>query len=80
MAQRFLAKGDEVIYGAEVSALKEHASSGVIHTRQGQEYEAATLIGGSGLMAYRLVSMQGIDPCFIICLFRGVVFPPRPRT
>ena len=55
-----------MIYGTEFSALKENASSVVIHTRQGQEYKAATLIGGSGL-----VSTQGIDPCFIICLFRG---------
>ncbi|GDX04169.1 L-2-hydroxyglutarate oxidase [Buttiauxella sp. A111] len=79
MAQRFLVKGGEVIYGAEVSALKEHASGVVIHTRQGQEYEAATLIGCSGLMADRLVSMLGIDPGFIICPFRGEYFRLAPE-
>ena len=50
-------------------------AAGVIgQTRQGLEYEGATLITCSGLMADRLVKMLGIDPGFIICPFRGEYF------
>ena len=55
MAKIFESKGGTIVYDAEVSALKEHASGVVIRTRQGGEYEASTLIACSGLMADRLV-------------------------
>ena len=61
MANIFRAKGGEIIYNAEVSALKEHATGVIVHTRQGQEYEGATLISCSGLMADRLVKMLGVE-------------------
>lgn len=51
----FQARGGEIIYNAEVSALSEHKNGVVIRTRQGGEYEASTLISCSGLMADRLV-------------------------
>ena len=74
MAKIFQAKGGEIVYNAEVSALKEHAAGVVITTRGGQIYEASTLISCSGLMADRLVKMLGVDPGFIICPFRGEYF------
>ncbi len=72
-------KGGTIVYNAEVSALKEHASGVVIRTRQGGEYEASTLIACSGLMADRLVKMLGVDPGFIICPFRGEYFQLAPQ-
>ncbi|MCF3909398.1 L-2-hydroxyglutarate oxidase, partial [Salmonella enterica subsp. enterica serovar Weltevreden] len=59
MATRFQAKGGEIIYPAEVSALTEHAAGIVSRTSQGREIEPATLIGSAGLMADRLVKMLG---------------------
>lgn len=79
MAKRFQQKGGEVIFNAEVSALKEHASGVVIHTRDGRGFEALTLIACAGLMADRLVKMLGIDPGFIICPFRGEYFRLAPE-
>ncbi len=61
MAKNFESKGGAIVYNAEVSALKEHASGVVVHTRRGGEYEASTLITCSGLMADRLVKMLGVD-------------------
>ena len=81
MAKNFEAKGGTIVYNAEVTRLKEHASGVVIRTRQGGEYEASTLIACSGLMADRLVKMLGVDPGFIICPFpRGVVSSWRRST
>lgn len=74
MAKIFRARGGEIIYNADVSALKEHASGVVVRTRQGQEFEGSTLITCSGLMADRLVKMLGVEPGFIICPFRGEYF------
>lgn len=74
MAERFRRRGGEIVYGAEVSALKEHTDGVVIHTRRGQEFEASTFISCSGLMADRLVKMLGVEPGFIICPFRGEYF------
>lgn len=79
MAKNFEAKGGTIVYNAEVSALKEHASGVVIRTRRGGEYEASTLIACSGLMADRLVKMLGVDPGFIICPFRGEYFQLAPQ-
>ncbi|KNC91714.1 L-2-hydroxyglutarate oxidase [Trabulsiella odontotermitis] len=79
MARRFRDSGGEIIYGAEVSALREHATGVVIRTKQGQEFEASTLITCAGLMADRLVSMLGRDPGFIICPFRGEYFRLAPQ-
>ncbi|PLP41048.1 L-2-hydroxyglutarate oxidase, partial [Klebsiella variicola] len=79
MAKIFESKGGTIVYDAEVSALKEHASGVVIRTRQGGEYEASTLIACSGLMADRLVKMIGVDPGFIICPFRGEYFQLAPQ-
>ncbi|PUR64959.1 L-2-hydroxyglutarate oxidase [Salmonella enterica] len=79
MANRFQAKGGEIIYHAEVSALTEHAAGIVIRTSQGREIETATLIGCAGLMADRLVKMLGVEPGFIICPFRGEYFRLAPR-
>ncbi|WP_054180384.1 L-2-hydroxyglutarate oxidase [Trabulsiella odontotermitis] len=79
MAQRFRDSGGEIIYGAEVCALKEHAAGVVVRTKQGQEFEASTLITCAGLMADRLVSMLGLDPGFIICPFRGEYFRLAPQ-
>jgi L-2-hydroxyglutarate oxidase len=79
MAQRFRASGGEIVYGAEVSALKEHATGVVVRTKQGQEFETSTLITCAGLMADRLVSMLGLDPGFIICPFRGEYFRLAPQ-
>ncbi|MDU3998021.1 MAG: L-2-hydroxyglutarate oxidase [Escherichia coli] len=70
MAKIFQARGGEIIYNGEVSALSEHKNGVVIRTRQGGEYEASTLISCSGLMADRLVKMLGLEPGFIICPFR----------
>lgn len=79
MAKRFQAKGGEIIYHAEVSALTEHAAGVVIRTSQGREIETATLIGCAGLMADRLVKMLGVEPGFIICPFRGEYFRLAPQ-
>ncbi len=62
MAEIFQAKGGEIVYQAEVSALKEHASGVVVNTRQSQEYQCSALISCSGLMADRLVKMLGLEP------------------
>lgn len=75
----FRARGGEIIYNAEVSALSEHKNGVVIRTRQGGEYEASTLISCSGLMADRLVKMLGLEPGFIICPFRGEYFRLAPE-
>ena len=79
MAKIFQARGGEIIYNAEVSALSEHKNGVVICTRQGGEYEASTLISCSGLMADRLVKMLGLEPGFIICPFRGEYFRLAPE-
>ena len=79
MAKIFQARGGEIIYNAEVSALSEHKNGVVIRTRQGGEYEASTLISCSGLMADRLVKMLGLEPGFIICPFRGEYFRLAPE-
>ena len=79
MANIFQQKGGEIVYNAEVIALKEHAAGVVVHTRSGQEFEGATLIACSGLMADRLVKMLGVDPGFIICPFRGEYFRLAPQ-
>ncbi|HFZ8993220.1 TPA: L-2-hydroxyglutarate oxidase [Citrobacter freundii] len=79
MAKTFQKNGGDIIYNAEVTALKEHAAGVVVHTRQGQEFEGATLISCSGLMADRLVKMLGIDPGFTICPFRGEYFRLAPE-
>lgn len=79
MAKIFQARGGEIYYNAEVSALHEHASGVVVTTRQGHSYEGATLISCSGLMADRLVKMIGVDPGFIICPFRGEYFRLAPQ-
>ncbi|TKV24593.1 L-2-hydroxyglutarate oxidase [Citrobacter sp. wls613] len=79
MARIFQAKGGEIVYNAEVSGLKEHAAGVIVHTRQGLEYEGATLISCSGLMADRLVKMLGVEPGFIICPFRGEYFRLAPE-
>ncbi|QLY59906.1 L-2-hydroxyglutarate oxidase [Citrobacter freundii] len=79
MARIFQAKGGEIVYNAEVSGLKEHAAGVIVHTRQGQEYEGATLISCSGLMADRQVKMLGVEPGFIICPFRGEYFRLAPE-
>jgi L-2-hydroxyglutarate oxidase len=79
MARIFQAKGGEIVYNAEVCGLKEHAAGVIVHTRQGQEYEGATLISCSGLMADRLVKMLGVEPGFIICPFRGEYFRLAPE-
>lgn len=79
MAKIFQARGGEIIYNAEVSALSEHKNGVVVRTRQGGEYEASTLISCSGLMADRLVKMLGLEPGFIICPFRGEYFRLAPE-
>lgn len=79
MAKTFRQRGGEIVYDAEVSALKEHAAGVVVHTKGGQEYEGATLITCSGLMADRLVKMLGVEPGFIICPFRGEYFRLSPQ-
>ncbi|EAA0821272.1 TPA: L-2-hydroxyglutarate oxidase [Shigella sonnei] len=79
MAKIFQARGGEIIYNAEVSALSKHKNGVVIRTRQGGEYEASTLISCSGLMADRLVKMLGLEPGFIICPFRGEYFRLAPE-
>ncbi|HCN7751189.1 TPA: L-2-hydroxyglutarate oxidase [Escherichia coli] len=79
MAKIFQARGGEIIYNAEVSALSEHKNGVVIRTRQGGEYEASTLISCSGLMADRLLKMLGLEPGFIICPFRGEYFRLAPE-
>ncbi len=79
MAKNFQQKGGEIVYSAEVTALREHASGVVVHTRDGREFEGATLITCSGLMADRLVKMLGVEPGFIICPFRGEYFRLAPQ-
>ncbi len=74
MAKNFEAKGGTIVYNAEVSALKEHASGVVIRTRQGGEYEASTLIACSGLMADRLVKMLASPRVYHLSVPRRV-FP-----
>lgn len=78
MAKIFRAKGGEIIYNAEVSALKEHAAGVIVRTRQGQKYEGATLISCSGLMADRLVKMLGVEPASS-SVRSGRIFPPAPE-
>ncbi|OUF45875.1 L-2-hydroxyglutarate oxidase [Pluralibacter gergoviae] len=79
MAKNFQRKGGEIVYNAEVTALKEHASGVVVHTGDGREFEGSTLITCSGLMADRLVKMIGVEPGFIICPFRGEYFRLAPQ-
>ena len=79
MAKNFQQKGGEIVYSAEVTALREHASGVVVHTRDGGEFEGSTLITCSGLMADRLVKMLGVEPGFIICPFRGEYFRLAPQ-
>ncbi|HID4046035.1 TPA: L-2-hydroxyglutarate oxidase [Pluralibacter gergoviae] len=79
MAKNFQRKGGEIVYNAEVTALKEHASGVVVHTGDGREFEGSTLITCSGLMADRLVKMLGVEPGFIICPFRGEYFRLAPQ-
>lgn len=81
MANRFQAKGGEIIYHAEVSALTEHAAGVVIRTSQGREIETATLIGCAGLMADRLVKMLGVEPVLLSALSAASTFVwPRGTT
>lgn len=70
MARRFVEKGGEIRYGAEVTALKETATDVRAHTALG-EFQARYLISCSGLMADRVVRMLGLEPQFRICPFRG---------
>lgn len=73
MANRFQAKGGEIIYHAEVSALTEHAAGIVIRTSQGREIETAMLIGCAGLMADRLVKMLGVERFYYLPVPRRVL-------
>ncbi|XNM73987.1 FAD-dependent oxidoreductase [Escherichia coli] len=75
MAKIFQARGGEIIYNAEVSALSEHKNGVVVRTRQGGECGASTLISCSGLMAVRLVKMLGLGPG-LISPVPWRVFPP----
>ncbi|MGS9164819.1 FAD-dependent oxidoreductase, partial [Salmonella enterica subsp. enterica serovar Infantis] len=70
-ANRCQARGGEILYHAEVSALSARAAGVVSRTSQGREIATATLIGCAGLMADRLVNMLGVEPGFIICPVRG---------
>ena len=79
MAKNFQRKGGEIVYNAEVTTLKEHASGVLVHTGDGREFEGSTLITCSGLMADRLVKMLGVEPGFIICPFRGEYFRLAPQ-
>lgn len=78
MSDRFRAAGGEIVYNAEVTALREH-TQGVIVTTTAGDYEGSNLITCSGLMADRLVKMLGVDPGFIICPFRGEYFRLAPQ-
>ncbi|WP_432696716.1 L-2-hydroxyglutarate oxidase [Marinobacterium sp. YM272] len=70
MARRFIERGGEIRYGAEVTAVKESSSEVVASTTQGS-FNARYLISCSGLMADRVVRMLGLEPQFRICPFRG---------
>ncbi len=48
MANRFQAKGGEIIYHAEVSALTEHAAGVVIRTSQGRKSKPLRLSAVQG--------------------------------
>ncbi|SEG75657.1 L-2-hydroxyglutarate oxidase [Marinobacterium lutimaris] len=70
MARRFVEKGGEIRYSAEVTGLSESASEVRASTTQGS-FSGRYLISCSGLMADRVVRMLGMEPEFRICPFRG---------
>lgn len=70
LLQHATSLGAQVIFNAKVCAIEETDSAMLVVTQEGQ-YQGAQLVNCAGLMADRLIRMQGIDTDFKIVPFRG---------
>ncbi len=75
----FVAAGGELRMGREVLALQENAAEIIVTTSAG-EFRAQHLTACAGVMADRLVRMQGLSPDFRIVPFRGEYFRLRSSS
>ncbi len=75
----FVAAGGEMRFDAEVLALQEKPAEITVSATAG-EFHAQYLIVCAGVMADRLVSMQGLRADFRILPFRGEYFRLKPAS
>lgn len=73
LLELFAAAGGDIFMNAEVLALQENPNEVVVSTVAG-EFRAQYLIACAGVMADRLVRMQGLHADFRILPFRGEYF------
>ncbi len=79
LLELFVAVGGEVRMGTEVLALQENATE-IIATTTSGEFRAQYLTACAGVMADRLVRMQGLPADFRIVPFRGEYFRLRSSS
>ena len=79
LLELFAAAGGEVRMGTEVLALQESPAEIVVTTTAG-EFRARYMTACAGVMADRLVRMQGLPADFRIVPFRGEYFRLRAST
>lgn len=70
LLELFLERGGDVVYGETVEAIREQESRVHLVTTP-NEYRGRWLIACAGVMADRLVQLQGLQPDFRILPFRG---------
>jgi L-2-hydroxyglutarate oxidase len=74
MAELFTQLGGEIQLSARVTELHEDADCITITTADGESIEARYLVACAGLMADRVMRMQGLNPDFQIVPYRGEYF------
>ena len=74
MAELFTQLGGEIQLSACVTELHEDANCITVTTADGESIEARYLIACAGLMADRVMRMQGLNPDFQIVPYRGEYF------
>ena len=79
LLELFIAAGGAVRMGTEVLALQENAAEMLV-TTTGGEFRAQYLTACAGVMADRLVRLQGLSADFRIVPFRGEYFRLRPSS
>jgi L-2-hydroxyglutarate oxidase len=79
LADILLEQGHEIVFNAEVIALRETAGEVTAVTTTG-DYSAGYLVNCSGLHSDRVTKMGGVDPQAQIVPFRGEYFKLKPEA
>jgi L-2-hydroxyglutarate oxidase len=79
LADILLEQGHEIVFNAEVIALRETAGEVTAVTTTG-DYSAGYLVNCSGLQSDRITKMGGVDPQAQIVPFRGEYFKLKPEA